>query len=106
MALVTFEDIQLGTPRIVDVSATAAQLSASRLGASARKIFYIVPLTAGVIVTISPVEQTATALKGFVLTQYQPYIEARSAGYEPYQGAWQVVASGAGQISVVEVFDK
>lgn len=102
---VTHQEIKLGVPSIVSVSATSQELLPSRLGRSHRKTFYIVPLTAGVIVTISPTETPAVATQGYVLSQYQPYLDVRSQGYDPYQGAWQVVASGNGSIAVVEVVD-
>lgn len=103
--IVTIKDIELGAPQLINVSATAAQLLPSRLGKTFRKSFYLVPLTAGVLVTIVPSEGSVVANTGYVLSQYQPFLDVRSEGYKPYQGEWKVVASGNGQVALVEQVD-
>lgn len=102
---VTDAEIELSTPRTVSVSTTSTELSPTRLGRTRRTSFLIVPLTAGVTVTITKGEQDAVANQGYVLTQNQPYVEATSEGFLCYQGALQVVASSAGSVSIVEVFE-
>lgn len=104
--VVTLEDIDGALPRTVSVSATAAELSATRLGRKRRTQIIIVPLTAGVTVTITKGDSTAVANAGIVLTANQAFVEADDGGFKCWQGAIQVVASGAGSVAINETFER
>lgn len=104
--IIEYEEIDLSSPRTVSVSGTAAELSSSRLGLQRRTFFSIIPLTAGVTVTISFGDQTAVALQGISLIQNQPFSMSDSEEFKCWQGAIQVVASGAGNVAVTEIFER
>jgi len=105
-AVVEYNEIDLSAPRTVSVTATAAQLSNSRLGLPRRTSFSIIPLSAGVTVTVAKGDAPAVVNEGIVLIQNQAYIESDSDGYNCWQGAIQIVASGNGSVAVTEVFQR
>lgn len=105
MHIVTQSEIELSTPQTVAVTATAKILSYSRLGRTRRTSICITPLTAGVTVTVVEGEiDQCVANAGYVLQQYQPFLDSDQSGAKCWQGAVCVVASGAGNISVSEIF--
>lgn len=105
MIPVTDRDIEVSTPSTVSVSATASTLSATRLGRAPRSFFSIIPLSAGVTVTVTFGDSPAVANAGLVLSTNQPYLEAKGDNFIPYQGTINIVASGAGTVAYVERFD-
>lgn len=104
--LVTYDEIDLSSSRSVSVSGTEGELSPSRLGRKRRMQIVITPITAGVTIYVSKGDDAAAANKGIVLTANQSFVEADDQGFRSYQGQYRVVASGAGTVSVIEVFAK
>lgn len=105
--LVTYEEIDLSTPRAVAVSATALELSSTRLGKTRRKSIVIIPTTGAIVVTVVKADSVVgiTAGVGIVLTANQSYAENDDAKSDCWQGAIQVIANGAGSVSVTETFE-
>ena len=103
-------DIELTTPQLVTVDVTEATLSASRLGLSMRSFFSIVPITAGVTVTVTFGDAPATANQGLPLIQSQPFSQSLTNDdpEQPckgvYQGTIKAIASGPGRVAFVEIF--
>lgn len=104
--IVTYDEIDLSSPRTVSVSATSTTVSTSRLNLPRRTSFFLVPLTAGVTVTVTKGDGAAVANAGIVLIQNQAYLESDSEGFLCWQGAIQAIASGNGSVAVVEVFER
>lgn len=102
---VSLEEIQKSAPRNVSVSTSDIEISGTRLNQSRRKFFSIIPLTAGVIVTITYGEQAAVQNAGFVIGQYQSVTGSDDVNNPCWQGPIHVVASAAGTVSIVEVFE-
>lgn len=103
---VTLSEIELSTPQLLAVSGTQTTLSASRLGKSRRTFLSIIPLTAGVEVTISFGEQDAIINAGLVLKQSQPFIQSLDVNERGvYQGEIKAIASNIGQVAFVEMFE-
>jgi len=70
-----------------------------------RTAFTIVPLSAGVTVTVALGDVPAVADAGIVLSANQPYSESSDGGFECWQGAVQIVASGAGNVAIRETLE-
>lgn len=104
--LVELSDIEPSTPQTVTVGATAVTLSEKRLGKTKRSFFSIVPITAGVTVTIVFGEGTAAVNAGLPLQAGQPFIQSLDInGRGVYQGDIQAIASGPGSVAFVEIFE-
>lgn len=86
----------------VSVSGTSVPIMSLVPSGAIRTQFAIIPLSAGVTVTIAKGDQAAVANAGIVLIQNQPYVEATDGGYICWQGPVQIVASGAGSVAVME----
>lgn len=99
--LTAFE--QFSTAYTQTVGATEIEVSPTRLGRSRRVQFILTNLSA-VTVTLTKGDSAAVANKGIILAQNQTYIESDDGGYNCWQGAFRVVASGAGTVSIVESF--
>lgn len=110
--IVQNEDIENTTPQLLSVSGTASTLSNTRLGRARRTFFSIIPITAGVTVTIVLGDSAPVATQGIVLIQNQPFSQSLDNDNlgEPckgvFQGTIQAIASGAGQVAFVEIFDR
>ena len=105
MIPVTDKEINSVTPELITVGASEVVLSDTRLGKSRRIFYSIVPVTAGVICTITFGDAPAVALTGLPLGQYQPLIDCAGDTYQPYQGTIKCIASAGGQISIMERFE-
>lgn len=105
--VVTYDEIERTAPRTVSISGTAIELSATRLGLKRRKSFVLVPTTAGVTATIIKGGEfgSGAVLAGIPLGANQLYGEADSDNFNCWQGPINVIASGAGAISISETFD-
>jgi hypothetical protein len=90
---------------LVSVSATTAVICKEVVGNKKRTQVIITANTAGVTVTISKGETAAVATYGLPLQSGSSYVEATDGGFTCWQGAIQAVASGAGNVSIVETFD-
>lgn len=103
---VTFDEIDIATPRSVSVSSTSTELSATRLNKTRRTQIVVTPLTGGVTVYLvkAPAGAAAAVNTGIVLSANQTFVEADDAGFRSWQGAYQIVASGNGTVAVSEVF--
>lgn len=104
MTVVQLSEIELAAPRSVAVSSTEAEISPTRLGRTRRTSLFIVPTSAGVVVTISKGDLPAVQNAGYVLQQGQAYVEADGDNFNCYQGAVHAVSSAGGNIAIVEVF--
>lgn len=88
----------------ITVSGTSGQILASAANYR-RTAFAIIALTAGVTVTIAKGDVAAVANNGIVLAANQSYVESTSQEFLCWQGAIQVVASGAGSVALSEMFE-
>lgn len=107
--IVSYEDIEQSNPDYISVGATPTRVLLSRLGLPMRTLFSIVPLTAGVTVTVTLGPVNAAANYGVNLTASQPFTQAIIRPGEPdgcYQGEVWVTASGPGFISLQETFEQ
>ena len=103
---VTNDEIELASPQLLSVSGTASTLSATRLGRAKRTFFSIIPVTAGVTVTIVFGEQIAVVNAGVPVGNGQAFTQSLdSNGRGVFQGAIQAIASGAGSVALTETFE-
>lgn len=89
----------------VTIGATSVQAVPDRSGILKRTQLIITNTSAAVVATITKGNVAAVAGTGIVLQANGTYVESTDGGYTCWQGAVQVVGSGAGTISVVESFD-
>lgn len=106
MSLVTEREIEKTTPQLLTVAATAITASATRLGLKRRSFFSIIPITAGVTVTVVFGDSIAVANQGIPLSANQPFSQSLDTnGRGVFQGTIQLIASGAGQVAFTETFE-
>ena len=104
--LVEEQDIERTTPQLLTVDVNPVTLSATRLGLTKRSFFSIIPITAGVTVTIVFGDSVPVADQGIVLVKNQVFSQSLDTnGAGVFQGTIQAIASGAGQVALVEVFE-
>ena len=103
---VELSDIENTSPQLLSVSGTASTLSQTRLGKAKRSFFSIIPITAGVTVTVVLGDSSPAVTQGIVLIQNQPFVQSLDInGKGVYQGPIQAIASGAGSVAFVELFE-
>jgi len=99
-------DIENTSPQLLSVSGTASVVSPTRLGKAKRSFFSLIPITAGVTVTLVLGDSAPAVNQGIVLIQNQFFLQSLDTnGKGVYQGNIQAIASGAGQVAVVELFE-
>lgn len=104
---VTWEEIENTEPQLKSVTTAASTLSASRLGRAKRTFFSIIPLSAGITVTVVLGDGTATASTGIVLVKNQPFVQSLdSNGKGVFQGTIQAIADGSGSVAFTEIFER
>jgi len=105
--LVEYSEIDNARPRTVAVSATAVLLSDTRLGLTRRKSIFITPTTGSLVVTIVKCDDKSQVVagSGYVIITNQPYAENDDINSDCWQGRYYVIANGAGNIAVTEVFE-
>lgn len=86
------------------VSATSTKI-ASDVGMFMRRKQIIVTNLSAITVTIAKGDVAAVANTGIILSQNQSWFEADDASFNCWQGQIQAIGSGAGTLSVVEVFE-
>ena len=99
-------DQQYANPRTVTVGATDVELSATRQNKFRRVMISMTPITAGVTVTFSYGDSPAVANAGQTAGQNQPVVATSDAGSTCWQGAIHAIATGAGQVAVLEQFEE
>lgn len=103
---VQLSEIENTAPQLLSVSGTASVLSATRLGRARRVFFSVIPITAGVTVTIVLGGSTPAVNQGIPLIQNQPFSQCLDVnGRGVFQGEIQAIASGAGQVAFTEIFE-
>lgn len=104
--IVSFEDVDQSKPQKFAVSTTPALASGTRIGATKRSFISIIPITAGITVTVTLGAFGAIADQGVDLLTNQPFAQSLdSNGKGVYQGEVYLTASGAGFVSMQETFE-
>lgn len=105
--IVTLEMLDASLPRSFSVTTGSQVLSYSRVGKTRRKNITVTPLTAGVTVYIAKGDDTTLAVSGIgiALTANQALVETDQSGSPCFQGAYVIIASGAGTVAVSEDFE-
>lgn len=101
---VEWDEIDNATPRAVTVGVASVELAPTRLGRNRRKQIVITPITAGVTCYLCKGDTPAVASQGIPLAASQAWVESEDNGVAIYQGAYQIIANGAGTVTISEVF--
>jgi len=100
-------DIDGTSPQLLAVSGTAVTLSDTRLGKARRIFLSIIPITAGITVTVVLGDISPAVGQGIQLSQTQPFVQSDDAnGKGTFQGTVQAIASGGGYVAMTEIFQK
>lgn len=99
-------EIELTQPQLITVGATAVTLTPTRLGRARRSFLSIVPVTVGVTVTLVFGDTTPALNTGLPIEAKQPFIQSLDVNKKGvYQGPIQAIATGPGQVALVEMFE-
>lgn len=102
---VDIDEIDASQSTNAAVSTSDTEILQTRLGRRRRSALIITPTTSGVVVYISFGDRPAVATTGIVVLQNQPMQDTDSGDtYKCWQGAVHAIASGAGNVSIMEKF--